>query len=345
MSEKIFILFFCTLLSINGLAQQWHFNIDILHAPETENELKAENLLIVNNAVAQPQDFGHMIKQNDNEAKKVEIDLDAARTYCLFSAAQTLEESEMFVSVSLLEKSQNTNGTFWQKQLLTQHQTDSLCKYYGVDAILSLEQLVIYDIVEDFLTMDEDYYAYLQAFQTCVWTLQYADGRKSQTFSTMDTLLWEGRAFTRDNALKQLPDRSMALLDMSAYIGEKGAKTLLPQWEMVDRYIYDDESTKMQAGLERFFHKDWINSIQQFADVYASPSLSLPQKEKKNVLLVRQAYCAANIAVAYEMIDNFKEAQTWAEKAAKLFGRVKTVDALQQKINMNYYISQIEKRL
>lgn len=345
MQKKYLILILVTLFYINGIAQQWHFNIDILQAPKVVTELKNEDLLIVNNALEQPIDFGHNVKKDDVSQGSIDIDLSAARLNCLFAVTQTLEESRIFKSVSLLDVCQNKAGTFWHKNLLTQQQTDSLCEYYQVDAILSLEQLVIYDVVENFLTTDEDYYAYLQAFQTSVWSLQYADGRKHQDFTLVDTLIWEGRAYTRENAIQQLPDRKTALLDMSTYVGEKSALALLPLWETTDRYIYEDASEVMQKGLERFFHKDWEHSIQLLTEVYSSPSANSKQKETKKVLLLRQAYCAADIAVAYEMLDNYKEAKNWAEKSVKAFGKLKNAEALQQQININYYIQQLNQRI
>lgn len=313
-------------------AQQWHFKVDVLHQPERKTQALGSNLLVVNNAVEQPVDFGHAVKQDDANQGNISIDLSKARLNCVFSAAQMLDESEEFASVSLLEKCQNTSGSFWKKELLSKQKVDSLCRYYEADAVLSLEQLVVYDIQENFLTIDDDFYAYLEVYETSVWTLQYADGRNMQTLTYRDTLTWTGRGMNRQNALAELPERQTAILDMSAYVGELAASSLTHKWTTEDRYIYDDGSEEMAKGLLFFTQRKWDAAIAAWENVY------------RNSKKMTRAYAAADVAVAYEMLGEYKKAKDWVDNAAKAFGRLQTADALQQRINQNYYKKQLNRR-
>lgn len=332
MRLKTNILFILLLAGLHVQGQQWHFKVDVYHAPEQKTQALGTDLLVVNNAVEQPADFGHAVKQDEQNLSNISIDLSATCINCLFAASQILDGSGDFASVSLLEKSQNTTGSFWQKELLSKHKVDSLCKYYGAEAVLSLEQLVVYDIADNFYTVDDDYYASLEVYQTSVWTLQYTNG-KMQTLNYTDTLIWTGRGATRQSALAELPDRQTAILDMSAYVGEKVAAKLIHQWTTEDRYIYDDGSKEMEEALLKFRHQNWKAAIDAYEVVY------------KNSKKLTRAYAAADIAVAYEMMGEYKKAKDWADSSAKAFGKLQTANALQQRINMNYYKKQLNNRI
>ena len=56
------------------------------------------------------------------------------------------------------------------------------------------------------------------------------------------------------------------------------------------------------------------------------------------------AYACANIAVAYEMLDSYAEAESWTDRAIAYFSRINTPDAAQQVVNLRYYKTQLHFR-
>ena len=104
-------------------AQQWHTTIELSHPAEISLPLEVSDLLLVNNTVAHP-------------------DLPTGAFYTLMAAAETLEGSDYLPSV--LETSQNSSGSLYRKQLLSNTQADSLLTLYQSQALLVLNQLIVH---------------------------------------------------------------------------------------------------------------------------------------------------------------------------------------------------------
>ena len=93
-------------------------------------------MLLVNNTVAHP-------------------DVPMGAFFTLMAASELLESSDYLPSV--LETSQNTSGSIYRKQLLSNQQADSLMHAYQSDALVVLNQQIIHPNNECFLTEDETY--------------------------------------------------------------------------------------------------------------------------------------------------------------------------------------------
>lgn len=331
MKTKLIVFCAIWLLALNVNAQQWHTTLDVLRPAAQQLPDSINDLLIVNNIATQPDDFGHADKQDDQLTGKSNIDLRTAPLLLLAAATQVLDESGLFLSVSLLEHSQN-KGNYYQKYSLPQTAVDSLCRLYHTDAVLACDQLVVYDIKESYLTDSYTYLAYLEAYQSTQWTL-YCQNGKTQRYQYADTLYWEHEEYSRNGAMQGLPDRRTALLDMSAYVGEQFANRFVPQWEQVDRYFYENDNQYIKQGLEAFVHQRWEQALSLWQQAYA---------EKDHLT---QAYAAANIAGTYEITGGLQAALQWVDKAISAFDRLHSADAQQQKVNLTYYKRQLQQRI
>ena len=318
-------------------AQQWHTTIEIKHPAADNSLLKAGNLLIVNNCIQQPDDFGHTDKRNGKVTGAVTVDLQMAAMYMLFTVANTLDYSREFVSVGLVEQSQNNTGNFFSRTLLTKEQVSRLCQDYEADAVFALNSLVQYDKQDCYVNDDLHYYAYLEAFLSSGWTLHYPDGRQ-QNFSYADTLYWESEQVTSAEALNGLPDRQRALLDMCEYSAERFAERFVTSWSVEDRYMYENDDEGLKLGMEQFTRRRWGAAKEQFAVTYESR-----RSDKKTFLTA--AYSAADAAVSAEMQGELTTAREWAKKSADMFGNIKGSSAMQQKINLLYYCRQLNERI
>ena len=356
-AKKSFILFFFLLFSVPFLAQQqWYFSIDEYHPASREQLQGISRILVVNNALQQPAEFGHTTILDGDNQSNVEVQLQSAILHCLFSATQELELCGEFLSVELLDISQNTSTNYYSRQPLTPAAIEKLFADYQADALLTLNQLVIYDVAESFLTNRDTYYAYLQAFAQSHWTIHYRDSRietvnsrgrdlvRDYSFTQADTLLWESRQYyDRAQTIADLPPRQEALLYMASQLGQRVADSFIPFWQPARRYIYEVEELKL--GLEAFRYQRWQQAIdcwQHFANNEVSKSIKTSKtgKDKKTA-----ACAAANIAIAYEMQGDYASACAYAEKASRLFASCKTVYARQQQANMRYYLAQLQAKM
>ena len=311
--------------------QQCYFSVDERY-PAKRTELKnKQRILVVNNALTQPNDFGHTTMIDGESHNNVEVDLSRSVLYCLFATTQSMESTGEFEAVELMDISQNHSTNYYSSTTLTFSQAERLCTDYQAYALLTLNQLVLYDIVESFPTDESTYYAYLQAYAQSHWTIHYAGQPREVTFTQADTLLWESRLYyTRAQSLNDLPSRQEALLYIARELGNRIGSSFSPSWQTTRRYIYD--LPNLQAGLDAFRLQRWNSAINQWLTMVDS-------KDKKAA-----ACAAANIAIAYEMLGDYASACDYAQRANRLFGAWKTAYGRQQQVNIRYYLAQLQAR-
>ena len=323
------LLVLCSLY-INA-QQQCYFSVDERYPAERQQLQGKQRILVVNNALTQPQDFGHSTILDGENKGNVEIDLSRSILYCLFSVTQTMESTGEFDAVELMDISQNHSTNYYTRTPLTFSQAERLCTDYQADALLTLNQLVLYDVVESFPTDEGTYYAYLQAYAQSHWTIHYAGQLREVTFTQADTLLWESQLhYNRTQSLSDLPSRQEALLYLARELGNRMGSSFAPSWQTTRRYIY--ELPDLQAGLDAFRLQRWTSAINKWLTIVDS-------KDKKAA-----ACAAANIAIAYEMLGDYASACDYAQRASRLFGAWKTAYGRQQQVNIRYYLAQLQAR-
>ena len=311
--------------------QQWYFSVDERYPAERQQLQGKQCILVVNNALTQPQDFGHSTILDGENTGNVEIDLSRSVLYCLFATTQSMESAGEFNTVELMDISQNHSTNYYTRTPLTFSQAERLCADYQADALLTLNQLVLYDIVESFPTDEGTYYAYLQAYAQSHWTIHYAGQTREVTFTQADTLLWESQLhYNRTQSFSDLPSRQEALLYLARELGNRMGSSFAPSWQTTRRYIY--ELPDLQAGLDAFRLQRWNSAINQWLTIVDS-------KDKKAA-----ACAAANIAIAYEMLGDYASACDYAQCASRLFGAWKTAYGRQQQVNIRYYLAQLQAR-
>ena len=334
-------------MAIPMAAQQWYFTIDEYRDAQRDALRDVHRVMVVNNAVVQPDAFGHSTVVDGSTQGGIEVDLERALLYTMFSLTQTLETSTEMDAVELLDVSQNQSNNYYSRQLLSTSAARGLLQQYQMDALLVLNQLVVYDVLESFEVEGGGQYAYLQAFAQSHWSVYYADAsRRTATFTQADTLVWESDIkYSRSQALSMLPDRQEALLYIASVLGDRIGASLLPSWEPVRRYLYSDDNTHVQNGLEAFRYQRWEEAIYHWQQV-ANDEKAMRQrgdkargKDKKAA-----AVAAANIAIAYEMLGDYALACDYANEASRLFGALKTAWARQQQVNTRYYLEQLRAK-
>ena len=342
---KHYIVFCLLLLGMPMVAQQWYFTIDEYRDAERTALRDVRRVLVVNNALVQPTDFGHSTVLDGKNQGGIEVALDRVPLYNMFSLTQLLDGSGEMDLVELLDKSQNSSTNYYQRMVLSQQRANELLQRYNVDALLVLNQLVLYDVVEAFLTEEGGYYAYMQAFAQSHWNVYYADRRPVRTITQADTLVWESNIEnTRMQALNKLPNRQEALLYLASEVGTKLGQSLVPSWEPVRRYLYDDDHAYVQQGLEAFRYQRWQEAIGYWQQVANDESNVEGRKLKVKEDKKAAAVATANMAIAYELLGDYDSACASANEACRLFGALKSAWARQQQVNIRYYLEQLRAK-
>ena len=342
---KLYIVLCLLLLAVPMAAQQWYFSMDEYRDAERDALRGVHSVLVVNNAVVQPEDFGHSTVLEGNNQNGIKLQLDKAILYSLFALTQTLEESGEMNTVELLDISQNTSTNFYSRQTLNPNKVNELIQLYEVDALVVLNQLVLYDVLEGFWT-DGGYYAYMQAFAQSHWNVYYKDiNRKGQVITHADTLVWESDVkYNRTQALNMLPNRQEALLYLASVLGDKVGGSLLPSWESVRRYLYNDDDVYVQNGLDAFRLQRFNEAIGYWQLVIDDESNVESRKLKVKEDKKAAAVATANIAIAYELLGDYALACDYANEACRLFGALKSAWGRQQQVNIRYYLEQLRAK-
>lgn len=330
--NRHFNIILCIIFSLPLLAQQQsYFFVDERKPALRTDLLSTPRVLIVNNAVEQPITFGHNTIVDGISQASASIDLNESILHCLFATTTALEFSGLFTSVQLMDISQNKTNNFYSRKQLTYEQAQRLCSDYQVDALLILNQLVLYDVVESYPTEGDLYYAYQQGYAQSHWTIHYANRLNQISFTQADTLLWESPLLnTRIQSLDYLPERQESLIYLSQTLGERVGNSFAPSWQTTRRYIYLMD--ELQLGIGAFRRQRWEESIELWKSCLNSDN-------KKAA-----ASAAANIAIASEMMGDFSSAFDYAHRAIHLFGAWKSAYARQQQANLRYYLEQLQVR-
>lgn len=323
----------CMCVTLSMSAQQWYFWLDEYHPAERPLLEQDYAVLLVNNSKEQPADFGHSLAEDGRTIGNDSVGLPQAALHCLFTATQSLNDYHLYPRVELLEKSQNHSANYYTRSLMTSSQMEALCADYEVDALVILNQLVLYDIVESYLTNNNTYFAYLRACAQSHWTVYDAASRSTSTFSHADTLFWESNEmYRRTTVLSQLPSREDALMYLAREVGSNVAQSLAPQWVPAKRYLYEYADADLRAGLDAFRQQRWQEALQLW-------QAAIDGKDKKAA-----AAAAANSAIAYELLDDYASAYVYGEKALHLFGDWKNAYGRQQQVNIRYYLEHLRTR-
>ena len=353
---KLYIVLCLLLLVMPMAAQDWYFTIDEYRDAERDALRDVRRVMVVNNAVMQPKTFGHSTVVDGSTKSGIEVDLDRALLHSMFALTQTLDESGEMDVVELLDVSQNRSQNYYSREVLGTSAARNLLSRYEVDALVVLNQLVIYDVLESFAAEEGGYFAYIQGFAQSHWSVYYRDAnRRTETFMQADTLVWESDVkYTRAQALNMLPNRQDALLYLASVLGDKVGGSLLPSWEPVRRYMYSDDNAYVQKGLEAFRRQRWEKAIyhwqlvigsgvQEFrglGDEAKGEKLKVKGKDKKAA-----AVATANIAIAYELLGDYALACDYANEACRLFGALKSAWGRQQQVNIRYYQEQLRAKM
>ena len=343
---KLNILVCFLLLTGSVGAQQWYFNIDERQDAKNNALQGVHRVMVVNNALVQPSEFGHSTVLDGHHQGGVSIQLDRALLYTMFALTQTLDESGEMDAVELLDISQNTSTNYYSRQPMTRAKANELLAFYDVEALLVLNQLVLYDVLEAFRVEEGGEFAYLQAFAQSHWNIYYADQARSiKTITYADTLVWESDIkYTRQQVLEQLPVRQEALLYAASTLGDAFGMSLLPSWVSVRRYLYDHSNPSIQAGIEAFRYQRWEEAIYHWQQVANDESNVESRKLKVKEDKKAAAVAAANMAIAYELLGDYSVACDYANAAFHLFGALKTAWGRQQQVNIRYYLEQLQAK-
>lgn len=314
-------------------SQRLYTTLDVMRPGKIAFAQDAVNVLLLNNTVSQPENYGHTTYLSGQKKQNITLNADSAGIFCLAGAAEEFAAIGFFESVTVLDESQNNTEKFFQITRQQPNAIDSLCNLYQVDVILALNRIAVSDVISDYY-LEEDYtsLAALDVKTVTNWSVHYPHATECESINLMDSLFWEETNDDIKQALQQLPNRADAVVDASIYAGKRTCERLLPRWEQVDRYFYTSRNKLITQGIDSVYHKSWDAALAIWEQAL----------EKSNLFTQGIAY--ANMAVASEIIGDIDKAIDYTNSAMLMFSISFNMNSYEYAYQQSVYLEDLVNR-
>jgi len=301
---------------LSSCTQLLYTSLDVLRPAKVAFAPEANDLLIVNNTVIQPADYGHKTDFLNENEKSITIQTDSIALFCLSALTEELNGKDFFSSVQLKQNSINTGTNFKVFRPLRENDVTNLCKPIHADVLLSLDKIEVNDkLSEYYLQESSTYLTTLEVKYMSYWSIYYPDKTEAINVNFKDSIFWESESYSRRKALSDIPDRSNALIDGALYVGQNSIKRFVPYWDKVDRYFFNPKNKEMRQGMDSVYVKNWKAAISHWTKAL--------EKSKKTRI---QAEASNNIAIAYEILGDMDKAIEYTTQSLYTFGTLTLVD-------------------
>ncbi len=331
--KQKFILLVFGIVLFSSCTQLLYTSLDVLRPAKVEFNSNANDLLVVNNAVIQPQSYGHKTVLMNNKTTNLLLSSDSLAIFCLSSLAEDMENKAFFSSVKVLPNSVNKSIEFFKPDKLMDDTVNVLCKSNQANILLSLDNIKVNDDLNEYYL--DDNYSFLNSLEVkyeTTWSIHYPNKPEVKTIIFKDTLYWETQSYNRRQAQWDMPNRKDALIDGALEVGRKCVNRFTPFWDKVDRYFFSSGNKYINQGMDSVYVKNWKSAIAIWTSVYNTNTNGLVQ-----------AYAANNIAIAYEISGDIDKALEFATKSYYSFGRL-TIPDYSSFIRISDYINELNQR-
>ena len=294
-------------------------------------------LLIVNNAAGQPSDIGHTKKRMGRKsAEQVSVPTDSLSIIFTEALTQFLNEEGFYDKVVIHEKSLRNDTEYWREEAISLEKMQELKQANDVDAVVSLDKLLVTSDWEDLFVQEGYPYSKLSGkiSSTLRVYMPTLDG-DIPTVKYIDSLYWEGFDISDGRAFAEfvVPHAEHALKDLAIYAADKMTYVLTPHWITQERWYYTMSSATMKEATAFAEQAKWAEANEKWMSFYNS------SKNKND-----KAKTANNIALGYEMLDDIQKAHEWIIIAQQLFEESTPASSLDRK-RATIYKVELERRL
>ncbi len=309
LKNTIFLSFyiFCGLLVLNSCQTTKILSIDYLAPANVSFPKELKKVGVINNVVTD-----YTTQETPSQWKDLKALLLGNATIATESLAQHLADANYFDEVVIYDSALQLQKESYENHPLTSDEIKELTDFLQVDFIIALENVLFNAKAVDYITEDGFILEQLEV-ETNANIKGFLPERDKPLFQDQikDTIYWD----LRDIVLTQKSEKTI-VNEASFFTGEVLASRIVPQWNTAQRLLYIDGNKSLRKSHKFIKNNQWEQAYNIWMEIYDSPS-----KNVKN-----QMRAALNIAVFYEMRDNFEEAINWATIAKELAYKVDEID-------------------
>jgi hypothetical protein len=330
----LIILFICT--AADSQAQLKRFRVEIPIPPEYKITDSIQSLTIMNRSMNSSfQNFDERLLQLDFYRKNFDTNsviLDSTASDTIIkSIADILFETQRFDVVVPINRNIYRLANFNETpQPLDWEYVETICETYNTDALLVLENLAIravtnYKTGHEFVGFSEYKYhtASMDFYSRAHWRVYYPKNQNIvlDIIVNYDPIYWGYSDYQIIDLFNALPTVKQAAIYTATQIAEKLAKSIAPKWVEKYRYYYVLKNPEIDQSVEFAAEGRWAEAL----DNWLKHANKGNRFERSKIML--------NIALAYEMNGDIKNAIQWARKSQRNYYREVVQSYLKELLN------------
>ena len=307
MKKALFL--FIVLAVLTGCSTISYINIETFKPAEITFPSVVNKVLIVNNAVPQPENTGYEYKLLGTKQDTARAKTDSALFDLSRALGVSILETNYFSDVLLFHETTRDDDNYLLDKKLSQETVQTLCEESDADAVISIDRL-LFDVTKT--TTSFNAYLFLGLIDVKMSSVMraYIPDRETPLATVLlsDSVFWSEQGESIKEIENYLPSVENALRESAKYLGSIAAPNFVPHWDNEVRWFYTGISTEWKQASAYASVQKWDAAEQVWHTAY-NKTKSENQKAK----------LASNIAFAKEMQGNYTEALEWAEKARITF--------------------------
>ena len=311
MKNKAEKILFLLLLIYSSCSSIYRFSIDIQEPALVTLPVSAQNVLILNNTVTQPENFGiERTFDGQSIGMNYPLSLDSMVWSAIAEIAAVFSESNFFNTIAIYREPLRTDTEWFSVAKLSPELQSEFYDVEDYDALFVVERLLfsVNDSVKkmksDFFNSDPVAFVNLRADGIITCSMYVNGNEKPLTAFTISDSLFLKSAIVIDSTIlfKEIPEYVLA--EMSHQLGNQAAKRFIPTWKTSERLLFNAYNPRMQEAAGFAADRQWAKA----------ESIWITELGKKTKP-IDKAKIAFNLAIATEMQDKLELALEWAQKA------------------------------
>jgi len=292
--------------------------------------IDVKELIVVNNAVEQPNDAGITRTYKEAPMEIYSLQLDSISWTTAISFMSSIKEADFFDDVFLHNESVRTDNDWMTGLPLSEEFRHEIFNTQGFDGIVSIDRILFK--LDEHVSQNSALTDYIDAKADILLSCSiYLNGRERPltTFTLSDSVFFKRSVMSELIVIfKEIPED--LLYGLAYSIGEKLAYSIIPSWITAERTVYVGIEARMQEAYSYSKTGKWSVAESIWLNEYNKKSKESDKGKTAN-----------NIALANEMQDRLEEALLWAEKSREHFLNSNSSNDS----HINRYISDLQKRI
>jgi len=293
------------ILFLTGCVSYTTVELDVLKPADTQIPVEIASVVVVDNAYPFriTDTTVHKVNLPDSTFAIDTVWVDEFDSLAVQAMGEALEDRQFFDSVYVEKKDFNPKEDGKPMRPLRASVVDSLCRHYNAQAVISLDHYD-YGTTLEVIELFESYMATLDVRNSTYWKLfDHVNRELVDVHLQQDTIFWDYTERNISRAISGIPPIREALSDAAVHAGEKYAGYVAPTWTTVERVMFKQGHPLFPRAASLAGRGNWEQAARMWYHVY---------EENGGRVKARAAF---NLALAKEVLGDFREAAAWGYRA------------------------------